>query len=109
MTFRATEDTKVIVGGQSINMSGLEEDTTVRVVTKDGNLSMVAAWQGDAYRGRFYLRSGFYKPGMERFGFRSYGSFPVELAPSFKDRLDDLLEKRFKSKDKLGRMEKEMS
>ncbi len=99
MTFRATDDTKVIVGGQSINMSGLEEDTTVRVVTKDGDLSMAAAWPGDAYRGRFYFRSGFYKPGMDKFGFRSYGGFPVELAPFSKDRLNDLLEKRFKSKD----------
>ncbi len=69
VTFRATDDTKVIVGGQSINMSGLEEDTSVRVVTKDGDLSMVVAWPEDAYRGRFYLRGGFYKPGMERFGF----------------------------------------
>ncbi len=99
VTFRATEDTKVIVGGQSINMSGLEEDTTVRVITKDGDLSMVAVWPTGAYRGRFYFRSGFYKPGMEKFGFRSYGRFPVELAPSFKDRLGELLEKRFKSKD----------
>ena len=82
VTFRATDDTKVIVGGQSINMSGLEEDTTVRVITKDGDLSMVVAWPRDVYRGRFYFRSGFYKPGMEKFGFRSYGRFPVELAPS---------------------------
>ena len=69
VTFRATDDTKVIVGGQPINMSGLEEDTSVRVVTKDGDLSMVVAWPEDAYRGRFYLRGGFYKPGMESFGF----------------------------------------
>lgn len=100
MTFMATDDTKVIVGGQSINMSGLQEDTAVRVVTKDGDLSMVAAWPTGAYRGRFYFRSGFNKPGMEKFGFRSYGRFPAEFGPSFKDRLDDLLEKRFKSKDK---------
>lgn len=99
VTFRATDDTKVIVGGQSINMSGLEEDTAVRVVTKDGDLSMVAAWPSATYRGRFYFRSGFYKPGMEKFGFRSYGRFSEGIVPSFKDRLDDLLEKRFKSKD----------
>jgi len=68
VTFRATEDTKVIVGGQSINMSGLEKDVTVSVVTKDGDLSTVMAWPGDAYHGRFYFRGGFYKPGMERFG-----------------------------------------
>ena len=106
VTFRATEDTKVVVGGQSINMSGLEEDTTVRVITKDGDLSMVATWPTGAYRGRFYFRSGFYKPGMEKFGFRSYGRFPGELTHSFKDRLGDLLEKRFKSKDEWERWKK---
>ncbi len=125
VTFRATDDTKVLVGGQSINISGLKEDTAVRVVTKDGDLSMVVAWPSGTYRGRFYFRSGLYKPGMEKFGFRSYGRFsegsdpsskrmgdllkidgfksygrfPVELAPSFKDRFDDLPVKRFKSKD----------
>ena len=93
VTFKATDDTKVIVGGQSINMSGLEKDTTVRVVTKDGYLSMVVAWPGDASRGRFYFRSGFYKPGMERSGFRSYGGFSEGIVPSSKW-IDDLLKSR---------------
>ena len=93
VTFRETDDTKVIVGGQSINMSGLEEDTSVRVVTKDGDLSMVVAWPEDAYRGRFYLRGGFYKPGMESFGFRRYGGFSEGIAPSSKW-IDDLLKSR---------------
>ena len=99
VTFRATDDTKVIVGGQSINMSGLEEDTTVRVITKDGNLSMVAAWPTGAYRGRFYFRSGFYKPGMERLGFRSYGGFSERIAPSSKW-MDGLLKSRFNARMK---------
>ena len=93
VTFRATDDTKVIVGGQSINMSGLEEDTSVRVVTKDGDLSMVVAWPEDAYRGRFYLRGGFYKPGMESFGFRSYGGFSEGIVPSSKW-MNDFLKSR---------------
>ena len=93
VTFRATDDTKVIVGGQSINMSGLEEDTSVRVVTKDRDLSMVVAWPEDAYRGRFYLRGGFYKPGMKSFGFRRYGGFSEGIAPSSKW-IGDLLKSR---------------
>ena len=97
--FRATEDTKVIVGGQSINMSGLEEDTTVRVVTKDGDLSMVVAWPSGTYRGRFYFRSGFYKPGMERLRFRSYGGFSERIAPSSRW-MDDLLKSRLNARMK---------
>ncbi len=99
VTFRATDYTKVIVGGRSINMSGLKQDTTVMVATEDGDLSMVVAWPGYVYPFGGRLFWGGDEPGVERFSPWIYGEFPGELSPSMEDRIDDLLEKRFKSKD----------
>ncbi|MBI4312882.1 MAG: PDZ domain-containing protein [Chloroflexi bacterium] len=47
MTFTATTDTRVLVAGHRINLSGLRADTPVLVVRKDGTVILVLAWPGD--------------------------------------------------------------
>ena len=45
--FETTDETRVIVGGRAINLSGLKEDSPVLVVEKDGAVILVLGWPGD--------------------------------------------------------------
>ena len=47
--FKADDETRVIVGGHRIDLSGLRADTPVLVVEKDGHLDLVLAWGGSDY------------------------------------------------------------
>jgi len=48
--FEADDETRVIVGGHRIDLSGLRADTPVLVVEKDGHLDLVLAWPGDYFK-----------------------------------------------------------
>ncbi len=76
--FETTDETRVIVSGRPINLSGLKEDSPVLVVQRDGSVILVLGWPGDLMgkhrvRGHRYGRgdtrlgqSGFVQPGQLR-------------------------------------------
>ncbi len=48
--FQTDDETRVIVGGHRIDLSGLREDTPVLVVEKDGHVDLVLAWPRDYFK-----------------------------------------------------------
>ncbi len=48
--FQADDETRVIVGGHRIDLSGLRENTPVLVVEKDGHVDLVLAWPRDYFK-----------------------------------------------------------
>ena len=63
--FQTTGDTKVIVGGHPINLSGLKVDSPVLVMEKDGSVILVLGWPRDLMgnHGLRGHRNGHGKPG----------------------------------------------
>ena len=65
--FETTDESRVIVGGRPINLSGLKEDSPVLVVKTDGSVVLVLGWPGDGM-GNHRLRGHLYGRGNARLG-----------------------------------------